>query len=88
MFGADPGNSVGRPRVHDQLLPQGINLESLIPSSVANSLRDLGHTVIPRGADFADAVVQMIQVTANGVLAACDWRKQGKVNVPCVTAGF
>jgi gamma-glutamyltranspeptidase len=86
--GRDVADAVGLPRLHEQLLPEGVNVEARFDSSYEGSLASLGHTVVRRGPMYADAVVQMVEAMADGTLrAACDWRKDDDPNLPCETAG-
>jgi gamma-glutamyltranspeptidase len=86
--GRDVADAVGLPRLHEQLLPEGVNVEARFSSGYASSLASFGHTVVRRGATYADAVVQLVEAMADGTLrAACDWRKDDDPDVPCETAG-
>jgi gamma-glutamyltranspeptidase/glutathione hydrolase/leukotriene-C4 hydrolase len=80
--------AVSLPRLHDQLLPIGVNFEALFDQDFVQVLKDdFGHTVVDKGINWTDAVVQGVEIdpkTGNRI-GACDWRK---TRGPCETFGM
>jgi len=79
-FGKDVMTAVSQPRLHDQLIPLPVNVESNMDPTVISKLQLVGNnvTVLAQGKTIGSAV-QAIVVGDDGYLyAASDWRKQGQ----------
>jgi gamma-glutamyltranspeptidase/glutathione hydrolase len=70
-----PSQSVRSPRLHQQWLPDRIDLERGFDSAIAKRLEGLGHKI--RWVD-ENAVVQAVSRRPDGVRAASDPRKHGQ----------
>ena|SRR3989338_1305939 len=76
----DAGTAVGAPRVHDQLLPDLLYVETQYPARITSELSQMGYNISQVD---VTAVIQLIirNVTADGSVtlnAASDWRKYGE----------
>ncbi len=81
-------DAVGLPRLHEQLLPVGVNVEARFGTAEQSQLAAMGHVMVRRGPAYADAVVQAIRLDSDdSIHAACDWRKEDDPRTTCQTAG-
>ncbi|KAJ1905814.1 hypothetical protein LPJ81_001713 [Coemansia sp. IMI 209127] len=73
--------AIDRPRLHHQLMPNLLKVDSLFPSSLAHALSTFGHEIEPL--NHASSVVQAVRRLPDGLLhAVSDARKHG------VAAGY
>ena len=76
-FHNDPLKALLEPRIHHQLIPNGLDTEPEYDEKVKEALRRRGHAVV--GMHDYRSGVQVIQRTKEGlILAAGDWRKGGE----------
>jgi len=70
-------DAIHSPRVHHQLIPESVFVESGIEDHIIQGLKDRGHDVKP---EIGGSVVQVIHRKKDGVIdAVADfWRKGGK----------
>ncbi len=69
--------SIALPRLHHQLIPNYILIESNFPEDVRTILKSKGHRLVV-GAPEAGAVLQGITIDEKGnIYATCDARKGG-----------
>lgn len=78
-FHRDPLESLIQPRIHHQLIPNGVVTEPEFDEHVKEALRRRGHAVM--GLDTYRTGVQVIQRKKDGlIIAAGDWRKGGEAS--------
>ncbi|XP_053389957.1 glutathione hydrolase 1 proenzyme-like [Mercenaria mercenaria] len=68
--------AIDYPRIHHQLFPQEVRVQSGFPSVMIDGLRDMGHNVTIY--ESASAVVQGILRVGDQITANCDYRKHGE----------
>ena len=67
-------DSIDRPRLHHQLIPNFVSIESDYPEDIVKTLEERGHEVVTNS---SFAVVQGIQVVDELLQAKSDPRKGG-----------
>lgn len=68
-------DSIDRPRLHHQLIPNVVSTESDYPEDIVRTLEERGHEVFTNG---SSAVVQGIHVVDGLLQAKSDPRKGGR----------
>ncbi|EIW83028.1 gamma-glutamyltranspeptidase [Coniophora puteana RWD-64-598 SS2] len=76
-WGQDVGSAIEYGRVHNQLLPEVVEVDSILPEEYVEELRERGHMVKVRDINRIAAVVQAIHVKDGIIFAASDSRKNG-----------
>lgn len=74
-FSLPLNDAIYRRRLHHQLIPNHVSVESDFPEDIIDSLKSKGHSVV---SDSAYAVVQGIHVVDGKLYATSDPRKGGK----------
>ena len=75
-FGMSLNKSVSNPRLHHQLFPNEVKVESDFPESYIEKLKELHHHV--NGLNETIGTVQAIYIKNNLILAVCDKRRDGR----------
>ncbi|EJU04431.1 gamma-glutamyltranspeptidase [Dacryopinax primogenitus] len=77
-WGRDIGQSVESPRVHDQLAPAEVSVESTFPTDLVEALRVRGHNISLFDINDGRCEIQAVMAGEDGYLyAASDSRKNG-----------
>jgi len=80
-FGLDLSQSIERPRIHHQLLPNQVQVETSFDEGLIESLKSKGHEILMTDIDWALSEVQAVMKIGPGrkgrVFAASDSRKGG-----------
>ena len=76
-WGQDVSAAIEYGRVHNQLLPEVVQVDSILPEEYVEELKQRGHMVEVRDITRIAAVVQAIQVKDGVIFAASDSRKNG-----------
>ncbi|KZT59198.1 gamma-glutamyltranspeptidase [Calocera cornea HHB12733] len=77
-WGWDIGQSVEHPRVHDQLFPAELSIESTFPDGLVSSLDARGHNISIFDINEGRCEIQAVKMEEDGFLyAASDSRKNG-----------
>ncbi|KAH0835459.1 gamma-glutamyltranspeptidase [Lanmaoa asiatica] len=76
-WGMDASRAVEYGRVHDQLYPEYVSADNILPTSVIDGLRDRGHNVKVMDINRLAAVVQTVMRKDGKIYAASDSRKNG-----------
>ncbi|KAI5120966.1 hypothetical protein M0805_006638 [Coniferiporia weirii] len=76
-WGLNPSEAVEWGRVHDQLYPSFVEVDSVLPLEAVNGLRERGHNVTIYDINRIAAVVQVVMKTGDKIYAASDSRKNG-----------
>ncbi|XP_019631454.1 PREDICTED: gamma-glutamyltranspeptidase 1-like [Branchiostoma belcheri] len=79
-FGLDIGDAVEKPRLHHQLIPDRVDIETsrmFTPEAVLDGLRQKGHEINPGTTPVGSAIVQAVAKIGSAITAACDSLKGG-----------